>query len=530
MSSEKANKKVLVGVVIWLVIIMVVGAGVKLVFFPAQKSKLEQETGSSSQYTRGQLRLATDSFSGYCILRSDNFKGRLKSLGVKLVVEDDQADYIARINSLKDGSVDMAVFTVDSLIASSAAIGDMPGTIIAVIDESKGADAIIAYDGVVSQLQDLDSPNVKIVLTPSSPSEFLTRVVMSHFSVSDLENRWEEANGSTDVLKKFRTADKSQKEAFVMWQPEVAQALELSGAKVLLDSSKLSGYILDVLVVRREYLRDNEELVREVTEAYFRSAHDYNQEADGMKELVIQDAKEFGGQKLSDKQATELVAGVEWKNVLENYAHFGLLSGQESKGLKCLEDAIGDISKVLVSTGAISSNPVAGRETSLFFDVIMSDMQTASFHPGRATNLLVDQAGLGLSGEDMAEIRGVEELPELSEEQWNKLISVGQMRIKPITFGRGRAKIGIQAQRDLVELTDNLGSWPEYYLMIVGHASAKGDMDANLALAKKRSQAVAEYLLSGGVSENRVRAVAANPSGEGAASQSVTFVLGQMPY
>lgn len=521
----------LILVAIWIVLIAVIGGGVKYFFFPHQKAKLESATSSGTSYSRGQLTLAADSFSGYAVIRSDEFRNRLKSLGLKLVVEDDKADYLARIKALQGGKIDMAVFTVDSLISASAAIGEIPGTIILVIDESKGADGIVANEKVMSQLQDLDNPANKLVLTPSSPSEFFARVAMAHFNLTNLDTRWESANGSTDVLKIIRSTDPSAKKAYALWEPELSLALQIPGMKVIADSSKLNGYIIDVLVVRREYLRDHEDTVQEIMKAYFQSAYLYNKEADGMKKLVIQDAKENGGQNLSDQQATRLVTGIQWKNTLENYAHFGLLSGQESKGLRSLEDIITDVTKVLVQTDALTNNIVSGKETTLFFNKVLADMQTANFHPSKDSNLMVEQAGLGNSeSTDLSEVRGVAELPALSEEDWKKLVTVGQMRIKPISFGRGKASISIQGQRDLDELSHNLESWPMYYLMVVGHASAVGDMEANTALAEKRAQAVGEYLTSGGVSPNRAKIITAKPMGDSSTAQAVTFLLGQMPF
>lgn len=530
--NETGAKKRLVAVFIWLAIIAVIGIGAKFVFFPHQQSKLESATSSGTSYTRGQLTLAADSFSGYCVTRSDEFRNSLKSLGIKLVVEDDKADYVARIKALQSGKTDMAVFTVDSLISASAVISEMPGTIVLVIDESKGADGIVANEKVMSSLQDLDNPQSKLVLTRNSPSEFFARVVMNHFNISNLDQRWEGANGSTDVLKILRSTDPSAKKAYVLWEPELSLALQIPGMKLIADSSKLNGYIIDVLVVRREYLRDHEDIVKEVTQAYLQSAYAFSKEVDGMKKLATQDAKNTSNQNLTEQQATRLVTGIQWKNTLENYAHFGLLTGQESKGLKSLEDMITDVTKVLVQTGAITTNVVAGKETTLFYNKVLADMQATNFHPSQVSNLMVDQAGLGNSSSaDLAEVRGVAELPALGDDDWKKLVTVGQMRIKPISFGRGKASISIQGQRDLDELAHNLESWPMYYLMIIGHASSVGDLLANTELSKKRAEAVSEYLSSGGVSLNRIKTTTAKPTGNGSSGQSaVTFIVGQMPF
>jgi hypothetical protein len=40
--------------------------------------------------------------------------------------------------------VQLAVFTIDSLITAGAKAGDFPGSIVLVIDETKGGDAIVA--------------------------------------------------------------------------------------------------------------------------------------------------------------------------------------------------------------------------------------------------------------------------------------------------------------------------------------------------------------------------------------------------
>ena len=173
-----------VAAVIWLLIAGGVAVAAKYYLYPNWKMKVVSSTGSTTQYAKGQVTIAADSFSGYAVLRSDFFKDRLKGEGIKVVVEDDNADYTARAKALKEGRVDMAVFTADSLIATGAALGDYPGTIMLVIDETSGADAIVGFENGVSKLEDLNNPATKIVLTRNSPSEFLARVVMSHFSVN----------------------------------------------------------------------------------------------------------------------------------------------------------------------------------------------------------------------------------------------------------------------------------------------------------------------------------------------------------
>ena len=52
-----------------------------------------------------ELVLAADSFSGYCVLRSEAFKQELRDRQIKLAIADDKADYAARLDALRTGKL-----------------------------------------------------------------------------------------------------------------------------------------------------------------------------------------------------------------------------------------------------------------------------------------------------------------------------------------------------------------------------------------------------------------------------------------
>jgi peptidoglycan-associated lipoprotein len=103
---------------------------------------------------------------------------------------------------------------------------------------------------------------------------------------------------------------------------------------------------------------------------------------------------------------------------------------------------------------------------------------------------------------------------------------VGTLSVPPLVFGRGTAKLTEQSQLTLDELIEQLKSWPQYYLLIRGNASTRGNVDANKKLALERAVAALEYLKTRGVDANRMRAVAGDLTGE----TSVQFVFGQTPF
>lgn len=525
--SEKRSVRIIIAAVVWCVIVAVVAVAYRFLVHPYFEVRLEQDTGSDSQYS-DEVTIAVDSFTGYSILRSNSMRDQLKQKGIRWSVQDDGADYNARMKALERGNVDMAVFTIDSFITAGAKIDEFPGTIVLVLDETKGADAMVAYKSAVSTIQDLDHESAKIVATPSSPSEFLARVVLAQFSLPRMPSKWlESGDGAEAVYRQLRGADKNAKRAYVLWEPYVSRALDIDGVEVLLDSSRMSGYIVDVLVVQRRFLADRPDLVREVVEAYLRASYSYGQERSGLIKLVMDDAKKTGSDKLSTEQAERLVDGIQWKNTLENYAHFGLVSDNRTQGLQHVEDMIANITDVLVTTDALNSNPIAGRATTLFYDQIVRDLYAQEFHPGKRLNVI---AGAGPGTNELDAARGTGSLRKLSDAEWDRLIPVGELLVPPIAFARGTARLNVQSQRELQVLAKRMQSLPGYYLTVVGNARAEGDAEANLKLANDRAAAAAQALGENGLHPNRIRAVAAPPTSANGAAQSVSFIVGQVPY
>ncbi|MBN2430515.1 MAG: OmpA family protein [Acidobacteria bacterium] len=526
MSQRKATG-ILIAALIWVIIIAGLAVAAKYLILPYFEEKLEENTGSDGLF-KHEIRLALDSFSGYCILRSDAMKRDLQGRGIRLSLLDDKANYEQRMTALINKEIHMAVFTVDSFVLTGARHDSYPATIVMVIDETKGADAIVAYKDAVSNVQDLDDPQARIVLTPSSPSEFLARTVIAHFSLPRLPTQWwEAADGSGDVYQRFVAADPKARRAYVLWEPWVSRALEREGAHLLLDSSRLKGYIVDVLVAERKFLRDHPDLARDVTEAYLRAAFAYSQTEEDLIALVSKDSESAGALALSEEQAKKLVTGIEWKNTLENYAYFGLAPADRNRNLQHIEEVIGNITDVLVKTEALNRNPLEGRTNIIYYDQILKELQAADFHPGKKVNLIEN---LGSGTENLNERLPEAGLRELTVEEWETLVPVGTLRINPISFARGTARINIQSRREMARLAKNMEAWPKYYVLITGHARAEGEPQANLRLARQRAEASRSFLIDAGVAEKRIRVLAAPSKTRGGSAQSVSFELLQLPY
>ena len=527
-----AKKSKIIMVASWLIIIGIIGLVYKFVVEPRLRGNLVKET--STQRYAHEMKVAHDSFPGYAILRSPAVKNLLARHGIKLTFVDDKADYVGRMRGLKSGKHQMAVFTIDAYLKAGSILGEFPGSIVLVIDESKGADAIVAYQRGVPQIPSLSHPRARIVITPDSPSETLARIMINKMSLPSLPTDWAvEANGAEAVYKKLKSADPDEPHAYVVWEPYVTKALAIDGVHLLLDSSKLKGYIVDVLVVQREFLSANAELVTHVVQAYLRANYDYHNQSDGLVSLIEADAKQYGDA-LNRTETLKLVEGIAWRNTMENYAHFGVISGQAAKGTDRLEAMIGKIMQVLVSTDSIAADPVAGNYDSLYYEGILRSLHHDNFHPG-----VLSSKGGGLddivigSTPVSEEVRAEKALNPLSDANWDTLAPVAAMKIEPIQFGRGNARILRNSERALRQLAADLKSFPQYYLRVVGHTRQEGDPGANQRLAVQRATAAAQFLRDLGIANHRIRAIASNRASErlqGAAAQSVTFELLGNPY
>ncbi len=510
--------KLLAVSMVWLVILLIGVVCWKVWFGPSiaesnsQRAQAEAEAaraareaelrrgGSDSRY-QTQVSIALDGFSGYAVLRSPEFAGALRDQGIKLTLKDDGADYTKRLAALARGEVDMAVFTIDALVKTCAESNSLPATIVAVIDETVGADAIVSYKEVFANVDALNTPETRFVLTPNSPSETLARVVMSRFQLDQLpENPFIEMRDAAEVVAKYKKSKPTDPVAYVVWEPYITQMLKNDRVGVIVDSSRFPATIVDVLVASDDYIAKNSDTATALVRAYLQANYKYRTTEDRIA-LIMKDAAADAA--LTHEEATRLVDGVWWKNTQENLAHAGIRNGTR---LPHLEDIIAGITRVLIDSGSIERDPTDGNPNYLYNDNVLREL--ADFHPGVENE----------------EIRGTE-MPALSDAQWSSLVEAGTAKAPTLIFARGTPTLTERSRKLLDELAGTLQS-TRYYVIVRGNASLRGDAAANKKLAEQRALEVERYLSQHGVDTDRIRAVGVEPSG----STSVSFLLGEVPY
>jgi outer membrane protein OmpA-like peptidoglycan-associated protein/DNA-binding transcriptional LysR family regulator len=451
---------------------------------PKLKDAWQTET-SDAAATKGKLTIGVDGWIGYFPLCSPEMRRRMRARGYALNCENDSGDYAARFKRLNDDELDFAVTTVDAYVLNGAAI-DYPATIIAVIDESKGGDAIIARRSKIANLEALKrAPLVKIAFTPSSPSEHLLKSIGEHFALPQFRDRdgsWKvAADGSPDALEKLQ---KGKVDVAVLWEPDVSRALADPAFVKLIGTEDTEELIVDALLASRRVISDKPEAIQALLEEYFQTLDYYRDGAAEMRTEVGKYAK------VEDEQIDAMLGGVAWADVADNGERwFGVTQGAGAR--EALIDTINGSVDILLKAGDFGNNPLPGQD------------------PYRLTNSQFIAAlykGTGSPGTQATAGTAATAFEPLDGAGWAALREVGALKIEPIGFSRGTGSIDEEGAAAVAAVARALGHYPKYRLQIKGHTGLGGDADANLELSQKRAQAVME-LLSGqyGVDPDRMQ-------------------------
>ena len=446
-----------------------------------------QKRTSDAADTKGRIKIQVDGWVGYFPLCSPEMESRLRRRGYMLECIDDQADYNARFGRLKNNEIDFAVATVDSYVLNGERF-DYPGPIIAVIDQSKGGDALLAWEGSIQSLEVLKSKqNLKIAYTPNSPSHHLLKAIASHFDIPLVRAKASAvfADGSEDAYKRFLKKDV---EAAVLWEPDVSSALEKDGVIKLLSTADTKGLIVDILIASREILQKKPEVVEMVLTEYFKTLLHYRNHQD---ELVAHIAKHYD---IGKSQSSTLLNGVDWASLSDNARVWFGVDQDSSKSQQALVDSIDSAVNILLDHQDFSGNPLPqGDPYRLINSKVMQSVWSS--------------ADFALQGSVLGKDGSVE-FKTLSEAEWERLQSVGTLKVRPIVFASGSEEITENGQEQIDRLIKDLKHYPHFRIEVRGHTGLRGDEDANIALSKSRAEQVLAYLRQHhDISQNRARAV-----------------------
>jgi len=202
------------------------------------------------------LRIGAQPWPGYELLHLGAQLGHLNPQQVRLL---DAPSASASIRALSAGVLEGACLTLDEVLTARARGIDL--AVVAVLDISDGADALVARPGItrLSELVDLT-----IGAEPSATGAVMLEAVLQAAQLPAHRIRLVHltVDAQEDALRR------GQVDAVVTYEP-VKHRLVEAGARVLFSSSQIPGRIIDTLAVHHHVLEGHTPAVRALVAAHF---------------------------------------------------------------------------------------------------------------------------------------------------------------------------------------------------------------------------------------------------------------------
>ena len=170
-------------------------------------------------------------------------------------------DYVESINQYTAGQFDGCTMTnMDALTIPAA--GGVDSTALIVGDFSNGNDGIV-LKGEKKTLGDLKGMDVNLV--ELSVSHYLLARGLERAGLSEKDLKVVNTSDA-DLVAAFATDDV---QAVATWNPLLAEIEATTGVTKVFDSSQIPGEIIDLMVVNSDTLKDNPELGKALTGAWY---------------------------------------------------------------------------------------------------------------------------------------------------------------------------------------------------------------------------------------------------------------------
>lgn len=438
---------------------------------------------------KGAIQIGVDGWVGYFPLCSPEMKRNLNREGYGLRCVDDAADYQDRFKRLKSSDHHFVVATVDSYLLNGGRYS-FPGPIVAVLDESKGGDAIIGRQSVVPNLEALkQAEDIGVAFTPNSPSHHLIKAVAAHFDIELFRNdrNFIKAGGSEAALEKLLDG---QADIAVVWEPEVSKALDDKQFVRLLGTEDTQQLIVDILIASQWVVKKDPDMLRSVMKAYFKTLKHYRDDQD---KLIKDIARHYN---IKKGTAKSLLSGVHWATLSDNAERW---YGVDALGFsdEALVQTIESAADILEENGDFNGSPIPYDDPyRLINSMFIKEMYERFANTGGFTRPGSIRTDKGST------------FKPLSPSQWNALQPIASLKTRQIKFSSGTSDLTLAGKEQIDQLVADLKHYPHFRVEIRGHSGIKGDSHANLALSQQRADSVVRYVdIAHSLDGNRIRAV-----------------------
>lgn len=247
------------------------------------------------------LRVGMVTFAGYAPLYLAQEMNYFDSLEVEIKRIESIGELRAAFNS---GNIDLYIATPD--IFQSIKGTEPPGVGFLAIDESAGADGVVASTGIKSVA---DLKGKKVGVEPGFPPYFVLQYMLHKNGLSLADLKFKDMV-SQDAVAAFAS---KQLDAVGTYEPYLAKCLEVrKGSQVIASSKDMPGVIVDLVFCADSMLLRHKHELRRFARGWDRAVQYYEQyEEDALTRM----AKPFG---ITATELREMKGGLKWHRLADN--------------------------------------------------------------------------------------------------------------------------------------------------------------------------------------------------------------------
>jgi len=355
------------------------------------------------------------------------------------------------------------------------------GRAVMIVDNTQGADAIIAKDPAIRSVEDLAGK--KIALLQYTPSHGMAIDAIDNSSLSarkkaSVQYVFVNAEQGTEGVR--TTLESGNVDAAALWDPDLSLAITNAHAHVVYSTKIATNLIFDVMVCDSSVLAtdDGRAAIQKFVQGWMDGVKAARADQDNAVEALVRTEPDF--KMLADKQGKpfikDLFSRIVWTGLEDNARILGLAGGTNH-----YERVYQRFDGIYRGAGALANpkSPVIAPQESFDYSFIKHMLEqdqaakTAAAVPQQTFTQAAQQAAI----------------------QEDKPATV----TKPVTvnFASGQSELSKRAEKTIdetmVPFIENNGS---AYFEVTGNTDSTGSHSVNMSLSQARARAVVDYLVA----------------------------------
>jgi NitT/TauT family transport system substrate-binding protein len=390
-----------------------------------------------------------------------NAESRFKKeydLDVEFVLND---DVDASLNAWKSGEIDLHWYTIDAFPTILPGLADFDPVVLWQADWSRGGDAIVVRRGITT-VAELKGKTIAVAEQTPSHSFLIWLLDAGGLSVSDVTIVPQ--SSAIDAAAAFKS---QQVDAAVVWSPDDELSVRaVPGARILESTRSASNIIADIFFAKRAFVDENRQALEKLYEGWMQGAAEINS-SEAARQRAAEVLAEGLGLSVTDAMGT--IDNVRLVTHGDNQNFFGLNPDYRGVTGEALYARMGREYRDL---GFLSTNVPSFRSVS--YPQLVASTQ--------------------LSGvADVAE--AAPEFTPVSQAAGEEAEAIATKRVS-INFRTGEHTLDPNAQRIIdLEFAPIAQAFGNARIRIEGNTDNVGGRASNVALSKKRANAVRDYLV-----------------------------------